>query len=68
VGIVGRGYLPAQKWLKDRKGRKLLFHEIMHYQRIIVALAGTTRVMDEIDEVMGGLLDGMESRDTNTPQ
>ncbi len=30
------GYQPAQKWLKDRKGRKLEFEDILHYQKIIV--------------------------------
>ncbi|WP_288370352.1 type ISP restriction/modification enzyme [uncultured Algoriphagus sp.] len=45
------GYQPAQKWLKDRKGRTLDFEEIMHYQRIIKALVETDRVMKEIDEI-----------------
>jgi very-short-patch-repair endonuclease len=43
------GYQPAQKWLKDRKGHKLNFDEILHYQRIIVALVNTDRVMKKID-------------------
>ena len=43
------GYQPAQKWLKDRKGRKLSFDEVLHYQKIIVALVNTDRVMKEID-------------------
>ncbi len=29
------GYQPAQKWLKDRKGRALSFDDVMHYQKII---------------------------------
>jgi predicted helicase len=45
------GYQPAQKWLKDRKGRILDFEDIMHYQRIIKALVETDRVMREIDEI-----------------
>ncbi|HYQ59246.1 MAG TPA: type ISP restriction/modification enzyme, partial [Draconibacterium sp.] len=45
------GYQPAQKWLKDRKGRKLTFEDIMHYQKIIVALTETGRLMKEIDLV-----------------
>ena len=45
------GYQPAQKWLKDRKGRKLTNEEIEHYQKIIVALVETERIMKEIDEV-----------------
>ena len=32
------GYQPAQKWLKDRKERELKFEDILHYQKIIVAL------------------------------
>ncbi len=43
------GYQPAQKWLKDRKERVLGFEDILHYQKIIVALAETGRVMREID-------------------
>jgi predicted helicase len=45
------GYQPAQKWLKDRKGRELSFDDILHYQKIIVALTETDRIMKEIDEV-----------------
>lgn len=43
------GYQPAQKWLKDRKGRTLNFEDITHYQKIIIALAETDRLMKEID-------------------
>lgn len=45
------GYQPAQKWLKDRKGRKLEFDDIAHYQKIIVALTETDRIMKEIDKI-----------------
>ena len=45
------GYQPAQKWLKDRRGRTLSMEEIQHYQRIIVALVETERVMGRIDGV-----------------
>ena len=45
------GYQPAQKWLKDRKGRRLSFEDIMHYQKIIVALTETGRLMGEIDKI-----------------
>ena len=57
--LSGGGYFPAQKWLKDRKRSELTFDEIMDYQRVIVALTETVRVMDEIDEVMAGLLDSI---------
>ncbi|WP_375241439.1 type ISP restriction/modification enzyme, partial [Polaribacter sp.] len=44
------GYQPAQKWLKDRKERELTFEDILHYQKIIVALTETDRLMKEIDK------------------
>ena len=43
------GYQPAQKWLKDRKGRTLDHNDILHYQKIIVVLVETDRIMWEID-------------------
>ena len=43
------GYQPAQKYLKDRKGRELLSDEILHYQKIIVALVETAKIMQKID-------------------
>ncbi len=46
------GYQPAQKWLKDRKGRQLTSDDIEHYQKIIVALVETDKVMKEIDEII----------------
>ena len=45
------GYQPAQKWLKDRRKRELSFEEILHYQKIIVSLFETDRLMKEIDLV-----------------
>lgn len=46
------GYQPAQKWLKDRKKRALKNTDIEHYQKIIVALAETYRIMKEIDSTI----------------
>lgn len=43
------GYQPAQKWLKDRKGRELDFNDIIHYQKMIKSLFETNRLMNEID-------------------
>lgn len=48
------GYQPAEKWLKDRRDRELSVEEIKHYQKIIVALMETDRIMQEIDGIMGG--------------
>jgi predicted helicase len=45
------GYQPAQKWLKDRKGRVLGAEDVKHYRKIIIALTETDRVMGEIDKV-----------------
>ena len=45
------GYQPAQKWLKDRRSRDLSFEDILHYQKIIVSLFETNRLMKEIDFV-----------------
>jgi len=48
------GYLPAQKWLKDRKGRGLSDEDIAHYQSMIVAMSETIRIMKEIDIIYSG--------------
>ncbi len=45
------GYQPAQKWLKDRKGRALDFQNVLHYQKMIYAMSHTEILMGEIDEV-----------------
>ncbi len=45
------GYQSAQKYLKDRKGRKLSNDEIEHYQKIIKVLSETDKLMKEIDEI-----------------
>jgi len=46
------GYQVLHKWLKDRKGRKLSFCDLFHYQKIVVALKETMRLMGEIDELI----------------
>ena len=46
------GYQVCHKWLKDRKGRTLSNKDIAHYQKIVVALNETIRIMAEIDEVI----------------
>ncbi|MDR0543687.1 MAG: hypothetical protein LBH19_15975 [Dysgonamonadaceae bacterium] len=47
------GYQPAQKWLKDRKGRTLAYEDIEHYQKIIFVLNETDKVMRKVDEAIG---------------
>ena len=46
------GYRPAEKWLKDRKGRLLSFDDIAHYRRICAALAETPRIMARVDRAI----------------
>jgi len=48
------GYQVCQKWLKDRKGRTLSPEDITHYQRIVVALQETIRLMQQIDAAIPG--------------
>jgi hypothetical protein len=46
------GYQVCEKWLKDRKGRTLSAADREHYQKIVVALSETIRLMAEIDGVI----------------
>ena len=46
------GYQVCEKWLKDRKGRTMTYEDIQHYQKIVVALNETIRLMAEIDKVI----------------
>jgi hypothetical protein len=46
------GYQACEKWLKDRKGRTLSKDEIDHYQKMVLALSETIRLMKEVDDVI----------------
>jgi predicted helicase len=46
------GYQVCEKWLKDRKGRMLSQDDIVHYQKVVVAINETIRLMKDIDEVI----------------
>jgi hypothetical protein len=46
------GYQPVQKYLKDRKGKVLTSAELENYEKMIVALTETSKVMDQIDEIL----------------
>jgi predicted helicase len=50
------GYQVLDKWLKDRKNshRVLSVAEIHHYQKIVVVLTETLRLMEEIDGLIPG--------------
>ena len=46
------GYQVCEKWLKDRKSRKLTYADIQHYQKIVVSLNETIRLMAEVDKAI----------------
>jgi len=46
------GYQVLHKWLRDRRGRILSFDDLMHYQKIVVALKRTMHLMEEIDTLI----------------
>lgn len=72
------GYQVCQKWLKDRQakggknprpGRRLTADDISHYQKIVVALSETIRLMREVDEVIeqhGGWPRAFQTGNTST--
>ena len=54
-------YQVCEKWLKDRQakggknprpGKVLTDEDINHYQKIVIALSETIRIMDDIDDVI----------------
>jgi predicted helicase len=47
------GYQVCDKWLKDRRGRQLSYDDLTVYQKIIVALKQTIRLMEEVDSAVG---------------
>ena len=51
--LVG-GYQVCEKWLKDRKGRKLVYDDLQHWQRIVVVIKQATRLTKEIDALIPG--------------
>ena len=48
------GYQVLDKWLKDRKKAKrtLSFDDVLHYQKVVVALKETMQLMVEIDQLI----------------
>ena len=50
--MVIAGYQPLDKWLKDRKDKHLTGEEIVHYQKMVVALVNTIRTQEEIDRII----------------
>ena len=50
------GYQVCEKWLKDRKGRELMFDDIKHYGAVVAALTRTRELMQDIDVIANGRL------------
>jgi hypothetical protein len=46
-GFCIGGYQICEKWLKDRRERKLSYDDVQHYKRICAALKETIRLMDD---------------------
>ena len=68
--MVG-GYTPAEKWLKDRKGRPLTTYDIEHYCAMIAALTETRHRMTEIDAIIdqyGGWPAAFQSAEPEAPR
>lgn len=50
------GYQVLDKWLEDRKKAKrtLSFDDVLHYQKVVIALKETMQLMIEIDQLIPG--------------
>jgi predicted helicase len=48
------GYQVCRQWLKDRKGRELTWSDIQHFQRVVVAVNQTTRLIAEVESCIPG--------------
>jgi predicted helicase len=46
------GYQVCEKWLKDRRGRHLSKDDLVHYQKMVVAVSETIRLMTTVDKVI----------------
>ena len=46
------GYQPADRWLKDRKGRDLGYEDVNRYSLICAAICETNELMKQIDQVI----------------
>lgn len=49
------GYQVCKRWLQDRRGRKLTYDDVQHWQRIVIVVRETMRVLDEIDSIIPNL-------------
>ncbi|OGW52012.1 MAG: hypothetical protein A2Z50_05225 [Nitrospirae bacterium RBG_19FT_COMBO_42_15] len=49
------GYQVCDKWLKDRKGKRLSLEDVRHYSRIVISLLKTIKIQKSIDDVYAGV-------------
>ena len=42
-------WIKQVKMRQDRRGRQLTYDDLTHYQKVVVALKETSRLMEEID-------------------
>jgi len=45
------GYQVCNKWLKDRKGKRLSLDDIKHYCKIVTSLQKIIKIQKSIDEI-----------------
>ena len=65
------GYVPAEKWLKDRRGRRLSSEDVAHYRAMIDALTETVHLMAKIDAIIdkhGGWPAAFQSAEPEAPR
>ena len=43
---------PCERWLTDRKGHKLTYDDVQRWQRMVVAIKETMRLVEEIDSLI----------------
>ena len=49
------GYQVCDKWLKDRKGKRLSLDDMRHYSMIVASLSKTIKIQNAIDDVYAGV-------------
>ena len=56
----------CEKWLKDRRGRTLSYEDIVHYQKVVVALGETIGLMGE--RCLAEMFEKKKNRKTGFPR
>jgi hypothetical protein len=53
------GYQVCDKWLKDRKGKRLSLDDIKHYCKVVTSLQKTIEIQNMIDDIYPEVEKGM---------